>query len=116
MPGCLFIFGWFMLGAPTLLLAQSRTQPPLTVEKKIGIENLDGSTRVTFWLKKEGGEWVKHSIGPTKKKKFQCGDQCFIYMSMSDKPMVERKLGQGKHYSIYWHKDRHSWEVAEVTE
>jgi len=110
----LLIFGWLALGAPTLVLAQN--QPPAIVENKIGIENLEGSQRVTFWLRKEGGNWVKHSIGPSKKKQFQCGDQCFIYLGMKDKPPVERKLRQGKHYSIYWNKDRHTWEMGEITE
>ena len=116
MPRFLLIVGWLTLGVPTLLLAQSRTQQPMTIEKKIGIENLEGATRVTFWLRKEGGDWVKHSIGPTKKKRFQCGDQCLIYLGMKDKPTIERKLRQGKRYSIYWNKDRHTWEVGEIAE
>jgi hypothetical protein len=111
----LLICGWFALIASTPALAQSQTQPP-AIENKIGIENLEGSKRVTFWLRKEGGHWVKHSIGPTKKKHFPCGDQCLIYLGMKDKPPVERKLRQGRHYSIYWNKDRHTWEMGEITE
>jgi hypothetical protein len=104
-----------MLIAPTLLLAQNRPQHSITAEKKIGIENKEGSARVTFWLRKEGGNWVKHSLGPAKKKQFQCGDQCFIYLEMRDKP-VEHKLRQGKNYSIYLNKDRQTWEVGEISE
>jgi hypothetical protein len=115
MSRCLLIFGWFILGIPTLLLAQGRPQQPIMAEKKIGIENLEGSTRLVFWLKKEGGEWVKHSIGPTKKKQLQCGDQCSIYLEMMDKP-VEHKLRRGKNYSIYLNKERHTWEVGEIAE
>jgi hypothetical protein len=111
MPGYLLVCGWLTLGAPVLLLAQSRTDGPMTAENKIGIENLEGSMRVTFWLRKEGGNWVKHSLGPTKKKQFQCVDQCFIYLEMRDKP-AEHKLRQGKNYSIYLNKDRHTWEVV----
>jgi hypothetical protein len=110
----LLICGWLTLSAPTLVWAQN--QPPAIVENKIGIENLEGAQRVTFWLRKEGGNWVKHSIGPSKKKQFPCGDQCFIYLGMKDKPPVERKLRQGKDYSIYWNKDRHIWEMGEITE
>jgi hypothetical protein len=104
-----------MLVAPTLLLAQGRTQQPMTVEKNIGIENLEGSARVTFWLRKEGGNWVKHSLGPARKKQFQCGDQCFIYLEMRDE-QIEHKLRQGKNYSIYLNKDRQTWEVGEIAE
>ena len=56
MPRFLLILGWLTLGAPTLVLAQGQTQQPAIVENKIGIENLEGSTRVTFWLRKEGGD------------------------------------------------------------
>jgi hypothetical protein len=115
MPRWLLICGWLTLGAPTLLLAQVRTERPIAAEKKIGIQNLEGSMRVTFWLRKEGDNWVKHSLGPAKKKQFQCGDQCFIYLEMRDKP-VEHKLRQGKNYSIYLNKDRQTWEMGEIAE
>jgi hypothetical protein len=41
MPAYLLVCGWLTLGAPTLLLAQGRTQQPMTA-KKNGIENLEG--------------------------------------------------------------------------
>lgn len=115
MPRYLLIFGLLVLGGPTLLLAQDRAQQPMTPERKIGIENLETSMRITFWLRKEGGNWVKHSLGPTKKKHFQCVDQCFIYLEMRDKP-IEHKLRQGKNYSVYLNKDRQTWEVGDITE
>jgi hypothetical protein len=112
----LLIFGWLTLGTPTLAAAQSQTQSPAGVENKISIENLEGSQRITFWLRKEGGNWVKHSIGPSKKKQFPCGDQCFFCLTTKQNPLVERKLRRGKHYTVYWNKDRDAWEMGEITE
>jgi hypothetical protein len=42
----------------------------MKVEKNIGIENLEGSVRVTFWLRKEGGNWVNTHLARQRRNSF----------------------------------------------
>jgi hypothetical protein len=110
---CLLALGLMLW--PSTALPDGQSHQPLIIERRVGIKNLEASTGVTFWLRKHGKEWVQYSLRPTQTRQFQCGDQCFIYLSNKGKTPIEQALRQRQIYGVFWDKYRHIWDVRGIT-
>ena len=105
----------FMMLVASAVYAENlgSTSQPMIVEQKVGIKNL-APTQTSFWIKKTGGKWVKHSLDPNRSEAFPCGQQCDFYVGTKGKPSIQRRLSQTKRYGIYWDSHRQVWDIGEA--